>query len=118
MFCSRECYGIFCRKEVSCIVCGKMILAGLNKKTCSRACSNINRTGTKYKTGIFKKDKVKTYRHLKMRLMNIRGKTCQKCGYAKDKILQVHHIDENRNNNDLDNLQLLCPNCHFEHHLL
>lgn len=26
--------------------------------------------------------------------------------------LQVHHIDGNKANNTLDNLQLLCPNCH------
>ncbi len=26
--------------------------------------------------------------------------------------LELHHIDGNSNNNKLDNLQLLCPNCH------
>lgn len=26
--------------------------------------------------------------------------------------LEVHHIDGNKDNNDLSNLQLLCPNCH------
>lgn len=26
--------------------------------------------------------------------------------------LEVHHKDGNKNNNDIDNLQLLCPNCH------
>ena len=26
--------------------------------------------------------------------------------------LEVHHVDGNKNNNELDNLQLLCPNCH------
>ncbi len=26
--------------------------------------------------------------------------------------LEVHHIDGDKNNNDLENLQLLCPNCH------
>jgi predicted RNA-binding Zn-ribbon protein involved in translation (DUF1610 family) len=26
----------------------------------------------------------------------------------------VHHVDGNRNNNDLSNLQLLCPNCHSQ----
>ena len=28
--------------------------------------------------------------------------------------LQLHHIDGNHNNNKLDNLQLLCPNCHAQ----
>lgn len=27
-------------------------------------------------------------------------------------VLEVHHKDGNRRNNELDNLQLLCPNCH------
>lgn len=26
--------------------------------------------------------------------------------------LELHHVDGNSNNNSLDNLQLLCPNCH------
>jgi hypothetical protein len=26
--------------------------------------------------------------------------------------LELHHVDGNPNNNSLDNLQLLCPNCH------
>ena len=27
-------------------------------------------------------------------------------------VLEVHHQDGNRKNNELSNLQLLCPNCH------
>lgn len=38
---------------------------------------------------------------------------CAICNYDEEpKILQVHHIDENRSNNKLDNLIILCPNCH------
>ncbi len=41
---------------------------------------------------------------------------CQKCGTSTwmNVIigLQVHHIDGDRCNNTLSNLQLLCPNCH------
>jgi predicted HNH restriction endonuclease len=29
-----------------------------------------------------------------------------------DLILQLHHIDGNRENNKEENLTLLCPNCH------
>ena len=29
-------------------------------------------------------------------------------------VLQLHHIDGNHNNNNLENLQLLCPNCHSQ----
>lgn len=38
---------------------------------------------------------------------------CAVCGWNEDEdILEVHHIDENRQNNELDNLIILCPNCH------
>lgn len=38
---------------------------------------------------------------------------CSVCGWAEDEdILEVHHIDQDRNNNNLDNLLILCPICH------
>lgn len=46
----------------------------------------------------------------------IRTHRCENCNldiWLGDKIpLELHHIDGNRNNNTLDNLKLLCPNCH------
>lgn len=117
VFCSNACYGKSCRKEISCVVCGKLVLAGLNKKTCSRSCANKNRKGIKYKLNS-PRDKVKTQGFLKIRLLKIRGKKCERCGFEKYKILQIHHRDRNKNNNDLNNLELICPNCHAEEHYL
>lgn len=38
---------------------------------------------------------------------------CAVCGWNQDvDVLQVHHIDQNRQNNDLNNLIILCPTCH------
>ena len=40
---------------------------------------------------------------------------CSICGYHDDddvSLLDVHHIDSNRENNELENLIILCPNCH------
>ncbi len=116
-FCSMVCYGLFCRKEVACVVCGKLILASQNKKTCSRACANKHRSGIKYKINS-PNDKVKSQRALKIRLLENRGKKCERCDYSKYEILQVHHKDRNRKNNSVDNLELICPNCHFEEHFL
>tara|TARA_R110002074_G_scaffold380899_1_gene559737 strand:- start:93 stop:605 length:513 start_codon:yes stop_codon:yes gene_type:complete len=44
---------------------------------------------------------------------------CNKCSYNKyTQILIVHHIDRDRKNNNLSNLEILCPNCHaIEHYL-
>lgn len=117
VFCSQVCYGKFQRKLTPCTVCRKPIRAGLNKKTCSRACANKNRKGISYNTGRLR-DKVKSYRSLKFRLIANRGSACERCNYDKEKILQVHHKNRDRNNNELSNLELLCPNCHCEEHYL
>ena len=49
-------------------------------------------------------------------LLKIRPKQCEICKnteWLKQPIkLQVHHIDGDNTNNNLENLQLLCPNCH------
>lgn len=116
IFCSNACYGKFCRDEKPCVVCGKMILSGLHKKTCSRTCSNKNRSGIKY--GIKRpNDKVRTQEIIKKRLIKMRGMKCEICSYNKYEILHIHHIDRNRSNNNFSNLELVCPNCHYEKHL-
>ena len=117
VFCSTVCYGIACRKEHPCVICRAPILASENKKTCSRGCANKHRAGIKYKLGR-PHDKVKDQRMLKLRLMNQRGRSCERCGYDKYEILQVHHKNRDRTNNDLANLELICPNCHYEEHYL
>ena len=117
VFCSMTCYGLSSRKEKPCVVCGKSILASLNKKTCSRSCANIHRAGIKYKISS-PRDKVKSGQALKVRLIENRGKKCERCNYNKYQILEVHHKNKNRNDNTLENLLLICPNCHAEEHLL
>ena len=44
---------------------------------------------------------------------------CEECGQGpiwngKELTLQLHHKDGNEKNNTLDNLQILCPNCHTQ----
>ena len=116
IFCSSVCYGKSCRKEIPCPVCGKLLLSGLNKKTCSRKCSNKYRTNIKYKIGR-PKDKANCFRILKIRLLEKRGSFCERCHYDKYKILQIHHRNRNREDNSDENLEIVCPNCHYEEHL-
>lgn len=116
VFCSNACYGIACRKEFPCVVCGKPILSGLNKKTCSRSCANRHRAGIKYKINRLR-DKVISQERLKIRLLSQRGKSCERCGCGEYRILVMHHKDRNRENNSLENLELICPNCHAREHL-
>lgn len=53
---------------------------------------------------------------LKNELIKLRGHKCEVCGLTtwQDQpiSLEAHHIDGDRCNNILDNLLLLCPNCH------
>lgn len=51
-------------------------------------------------------------------LSYLRGAKCEQCGNSEwngQKIpLCTHHIDGDHLNNELENLQLLCPNCHAQ----
>lgn len=116
-FCSTTCYGKYIRKEKPCLICGKLILARFNKKTCSRTCANKHRVGIKYKMGR-PHDKIAFQQGLKFRLLKERGSHCERCNFAKTEILIVHHKDRDRNHNDLSNLELICPNCHYEEHYM
>lgn len=54
--------------------------------------------------------------NLKKHLIRTRGHKCEHCGLCewcgKPITLEIHHIDGDRTNNSLENLVLLCPNCH------
>lgn len=41
---------------------------------------------------------------------------CSECGFSNILALEVRHIDEDRDNNDLSNLRILCANCHSIQH--
>ena len=49
-------------------------------------------------------------------LIETRGHKCEYCKYEiwQDKPipLDIHHEDGNSDNDDLDNIKLICPNCH------
>lgn len=53
---------------------------------------------------------------LKKHLIELRGHQCENCKnflwFEHPITLEVHHKDGDKTNNSLDNLQLLCPNCH------
>lgn len=55
---------------------------------------------------------------IKKNLISLREHKCECCGLeqwqGKPIPLELHHIDGDRYNNELDNLQLLCPNCHSQ----
>jgi hypothetical protein len=50
----------------------------------------------------------------------VKEKKCESCELeewmGKPIPLELHHIDENRFNNKLENLKILCSNCHMQEH--
>ena len=108
-----------------CLNCGKEYYASRNskKKFCSIKCQgeykhkqyierwkNGEEDGMSGKYGI--SAAIRSY------LFEKYNNKCQICGWGEENLyshnipLQVHHIDGNYKNNNEDNLQLLCPNCH------
>lgn len=56
----------------------------------------------------------KDYRLIAYR--NADNPSCNKCGYAIKDALEVHHKDMDHDNNQIDNLEILCCNCHTLEH--
>lgn len=70
-----------------------------------------------YDYSTFTKDSVKKNGRTTLKaIINLRGRKCECCGLTEwlgEPInLEIHHIDGDHNNNELENIQLLCPNCH------
>jgi hypothetical protein len=91
---TRTC--LFCKKAFS-------VYKREKKKTCSRSCSNsYYRVGPN--NGNWKEDVYRSTCFAKHK------KACIICG--EDKIVAVHHFDENRTNNSIENLIPMCPTHH------
>ena len=88
-----------------------------SQSKCSRTCANRARAGISYKTGRAK-DKAynsKTWREI---LTHLHGYKCAICGISDwmglPLTLQVDHINGVNNDNRIENLRLLCANCHSQ----
>lgn len=132
-FCSIKCSSIYSRAHrpkpkpnVKCAFCDKMFYRNATKKKNSRSgiyfcCRQHKDAGQRITSGITEihpdhyNGGVSVYRDAAFREYE---PECDKCGYGKYKsVMVVHHIDHDRDNNDVANLQILCRNCHMEHHL-
>lgn len=120
------------KTEIKCDFCGKSFCttiksairrASQNKteyRFCSKACkTSAQKLGTGFENMLPDHYGLGNgaYNYRDTALAN-KPNICNRCGYSQVvQILEVHHIDRNRENNDLSNLEILCPNCHqIEHY--
>jgi len=66
------------------------------------------------KTPNGKKKHNERVKHRKKPYLKYREDKCRRCGFMPENVCQltVDHIDRNRNNHNVVNLQTLCHNCH------
>ena len=78
--------------------------------------NGISHNKGQYDYSRFKKGVAIRSAHMRDALIALRGHKCESCKNEKwqDKPipLEVHHLDGDNLNNVIENLQLLCPNCH------
>lgn len=119
-YCSKECSGISSRnrKFVECDWCHKWFDKPNSKVGEYNFCSRLCKENAQSIEGGFKEIQPNHYgngEYVKYRVLAFKKyePICSSCGWKDNiKLLDVHHIDENRKNNALDNLIILCPNCH------
>lgn len=118
-FCSHSCSAIFNnklrKKPNKCLNCGCEIEK--RNKFCSHKCEykyKKKQLNEKIESG----DTTLDTRHYKRYLIEKHGEKCMKCGWSErnpvtGKVpIELDHINGNSENNSLENLRLLCPNCH------
>jgi len=122
MFCNQSCNATYQNKpriknikiEKKCLNCGCVTT---NSKYCSLKCQQEYQQQQVF-DAIENGDTTFDFRNYKRYLIHKHGEKCMDCGWGEQnqysgKIpIELEHIDGDSNNNSLDNLKLLCPNCH------
>lgn len=127
-FCTQSCAATFNNKRriyhrspvnKICVYCGKQIPNHYqkNRKYCNSICSSAAKKQRKWKA--IEEGKKCCQMVLREYLLFKRGNKCEKCNQSntwnnEPLSMQVHHKDGNKHNNNLDNLIVLCPNCHTQ----
>lgn len=104
------------KKEYTCEFCGTTITSKEKRKYCSAACSGRHKRQQKFDK-IEAGDSTLCTANYRNYLIATQGPVCSQCGWSEvnptsGKVpIVMDHFDGNSENNSLDNLRLLCPNC-------
>jgi len=104
----------------TCLQCNKTIEYNSSQKR-GKYCSNKCQQEYRYQNVSIPKIKAGTaeIRSTRRFLIETQGDICSECGQTSEwhgKKLQLHldHADGHRTNNKIENLRLMCPNCHSQ----
>jgi hypothetical protein len=114
-FCNKTCSATYnnlkrSKKTTNCLYCDKP--TSIRNKYCSVKCQQDCKRTQAVNNNTAGHIASKSY------LIKLYGAKCMECGWDKinphtNKVpIELEHIDGNSQNNDLNNLKLLCPNCH------
>ena len=108
----------------TCKNCGKELEGRLDRKSfCNERCAR----SFEYKVFVERwlqglelgtRGKTATSKHIKRYLIETRGNKCERCGWHEvnpttgNVPITLEHMDGTWDNNKIENLALLCPNCH------
>jgi len=100
-------------KTYCCINCNlEVTKANSKEKFCGHSCQQDYSLEESVKLGLAKPRTLKRY------LLKHHGNKCWTCGIEewnkKPIVMELEHIDGNSENNNLENLSLICPNCHSQ----
>lgn len=129
-FCSQSCASSGKRTNhqhnLKCACCSATFYRAISKHAnsksglffCSRTCKD---KGQSMQFGLVQiwPDHYGTTQNYRQIALKDQPHKCNRCGYNEHpEILQVHHADRDRTNNSIQNLEVLCPNCHRVEHML